>query len=141
MKKITIFTAVLLLAFFVPVFPLAAKDTETDPEKEKTVEAYYFHNTRRCASCVQLQNNSKAFLEELYHEEMEAGIVSFIAVNLQEDGGAEIARRFGVNSVSFLIASGDEFTNLTREGLMGRRNPENFKAAIKEATDGYLGRN
>lgn len=117
---------------------------QTKKKKEKdvnTVEAYYFHNTRRCQSCIQLENNSKTALDELYADELKNGKVVFHSVNMEEPEGREIAKRIQISSIAFVVVSGKEKTDLTREGLMhGKNNPERYKAAIKKAVDEYLGK-
>ncbi len=115
--------------------------SEQDKEKgEPSVKAYYFHNTRRCVSCTNLEKNSKAVFEDLYRDEIEAGLVEYISLNLQEAEGAETAKRLGVNSIAFVISSEDDVTNLTRPALMSSRTPDRFRELVKNTVDGYLQR-
>jgi hypothetical protein len=134
-KHLTMLMALMLIMEAGAVMAQSRKKKDME---EKTVEAIYFHNTRRCGWCVNLQKSSQEALEELYAVELKNGKVNFSSVNLQQPEGAELAKRYQINSVSFVVISGDESTNLTQAGLMGRRDPEIFKKAIKEAVDAYL---
>lgn len=134
-KHLTMLMALMLIMEAGAVMAQSRKKKDME---EKTVEAIYFHNTRRCGWCVKLQKSSQEALEELYAEELKNGKVNFSSVNLQQPEGAELAKRYQINSVSFVVISGDESTNLTQAGLMGRSDPEIFKKAIKEAVDAYL---
>lgn len=134
-KHLTMLMALMLI---MEAGAVMAQSRKKKDKEEKTVEAIYFHNTRRCGWCVNLQKSSQEALEELYAEELKNGKVNFSSVNLQQPEGAELAKRYQINSVSFVVISGDESTNLTQAGLMGRSDPEIFKKAIKEAVDAYL---
>jgi hypothetical protein len=134
-KHLTMLMALMLI---MEAGAVMAQSRKKKDKEEKPVEAIYFHNTRRCGWCVNLQNSSKTAIDELYAEELQKGTVKFITANLQQPEGAELARRFNISSVSFVVVSGDESTNLTQAGLMGRRDPEAFKKAIKETVDAYL---
>lgn len=136
-KHLTMFMALMLI---LEAGAVMAQSRKKKDKEEKAVEAIYFHRTRRCGWCVNLQNSSKAAVEELYAEELKNGGVRYITANIQQPEGAELARKYNVTSVAFVVASGDESTNLTQAGLMGRRDPEIFKKAIKDTVDKYLGR-
>jgi hypothetical protein len=115
-----------------------AQSKSKKSKSDKTVEAYYFHNTRRCGWCENLEKSSREAVEALYAEELKDGAVKFSSINLQQPEGVELAKRYNISSVSFVIASGDESTNLTQAGLAVRRDPESYKKAIKETVDAYL---
>jgi len=131
-------TMLLALMLIMEAGAVMAQSRKKKDKEEKPVEAIYFHNTRRCGWCVNLQKSSQEALEELYAEELKTGKVKFSSVNLQQAEGVELAKRYNISSVSFVIVSGDEATNLTQAGLAGRRDPESYKKAIKETVDAYL---
>jgi hypothetical protein len=139
MKK-SIKHLVLLLALAL-VFDAGVVLAQTGSEKEQaeaSVEAIYFHNHRRCGWCVNLEKSSREAVEELYAEELKSGKVKFVAANLQQADGAELAKKYQISSVSFIVANGDESINLTNAGMRGRTDPDSYKKAIKEAVDSYL---
>ena len=133
-------TMLLALLVIMDAGAAMAQSSSMQEKEEKTVEAIYFHNTRRCAWCVNLQKSSQEAVEELYAEELKNGTVKLVNANMQQPEGAELAKRYQISNVAFVITSGDESTNLTQAGLAGRSNPDSDKKVIKETVDRYLGR-
>jgi len=98
------------------------------------VEVYYFHTSRRCATCKAIESVSKEAVAELYGEK-----VSFTSYNLDETEGKEKGEEVGVSGQTLLIVSGDTKTNITNEGFMhARSNPEKLKEIIKTNIDPLL---
>lgn len=102
--------------------------------KSDHVEVYYFHFTRRCATCNAVEQVSKEALTELYGKE-----VTFTSYNLDEDDGKAKGNELGVSGQCLLIIAGENTINLTTEGFMNARsNPDKLKAIIKEKIDPLL---
>ena len=103
----------------------------TSLEKDEDVHVYYFHNTRRCATCKAVESESKNAVEELYGEK-----VAFTAYNLEKAKGEQKAEELGVSGQTLLIVSGDKKINITNEGFMNARsNPDKLKQIIKGNID------
>jgi len=103
-------------------------------EKSDEVCVYYFHNTRRCATCEAVESESQKAVTELYGDR-----VRFEAYNLEEDTGEEKAEELGVSGQTLLIVGGDTKVNITNEGFMNaRNNPGKLKQIIKEKIDPML---
>ena len=62
MKKLVY---VLIVMVLIPAFSVLAQN------KESKVEAYYFHNTRRCMTCNTVEKVTKESLKELYGDKIE----------------------------------------------------------------------
>jgi len=100
----------------------------------ESVEVFYFHNVRRCATCMAVEAESKDIVEELYRDK-----VAFSAYNLEEKDGKEMAGELGVSGQTLLIVSGETRINITNEGFMNARtNPEKLKQIMKEKIDPLL---
>ena len=100
----------------------------------ENVEVFYFHNTRRCATCMAVEAESKEIVEELYGDK-----VAFSAYNLEEKDGKEMAGELGVSGQTLLIVSGETRINITNEGFINARtNPEKLKQIMKEKIDPLL---
>lgn len=98
---------------------------ETNSEK---VEVFYFHYTRRCATCNAVESVSKNTVKELYGKK-----VSFTGYNLDETAGKEKGKQLGISGQTLLIVSGDTKIDITNEGFMNARtNPEKLKQIIEE---------
>lgn len=116
-----------------------AETKETNNKNADGVEVYYFHFTRRCATCNAVEDRTKEFLKDLYPQQMEKEVISFSSINLDESSSEDIAKQIGVNSQALIFKNGDEKVNLTSEAFMNARsNPDKLKALIKETVDNML---
>ena len=98
------------------------------------IEVYYFHYTRRCATCNAVENVSKEAITELYGNK-----VTFTSFNLDEAKGKNKGKELEVSGQTLLIVAGDTKINITNEGFMNaRNNPEKLKEIIKEKIDGMM---
>jgi len=109
-------------------------------EKSKTVaktdkvEVYYFHFTRRCATCNAVESVSREAITEFYGDN-----VTFESINLDEEQGASKGKKLEISGQTLLIVSGNNKINITNEGFMNARsNPDKLKAIIKEKIDPLL---
>jgi hypothetical protein len=96
-----------------------------------TIEAYYFHFTRRCATCQAVEDVSVETLKELYGDK-----VSFKSINLDEKTNTELAKKLGVEGQSLLFIKGDKKVDITNDGfLYARTDPAKFKEKIKTTVE------
>ena len=100
----------------------------------ENVEVYYFHFTRRCETCMAVENESRKSVEELYYKAMEEGRITFKALNLEEEEGKQIASKLNISVQTLLIVRFGEKIDLTNQGFMyARTDPEKLKKAIQDA--------
>ncbi|MBU8891338.1 MAG: hypothetical protein KOO66_01055 [Bacteroidales bacterium] len=100
------------------------------------INVYYFHFTRRCATCNAVEDKTNEILNELYAGQVESKNIVFISLNLEEAGSKEIAEKHGVSGQALIFVKGDKKVDLTTEGFMNARsNPEKLKEKIKETVD------
>jgi len=103
------------------------------------VQVYYFHNTKRCATCNAVEDETKVALDMFYKDKVEAGTVGFVSLNLEEDEGAEMAKVLHVSGQTLLVVKGESQVNLTNEGFMNARtNPAKFHEILKAQIDKLL---
>lgn len=141
MKTVSIWIALILTMAFIPcnaqntgkqgVPSIKTNGSATSTEK---VEAYYFHLTSRCPTCIAVESVAKKTIESLY-----AGKVTFKSINLDDASSKTIAEKLKVPGQALLIVKGGKQVNLTNEGFMyAKMNPEKFKSIIKENVDALL---
>lgn len=111
----------------------ATKQTGTESEIPSQVGIYYFHFTRRCATCIAVEENSKKAVEELYPEQVKTGEYFFKAINLDEESSKDIAKELGVGMQTLLVVHGDKKIDITGEGFMYAQEFEKLKAEIGTA--------
>lgn len=120
---------------FSSLFSIQAQDeSQTKNSKETSidkVEVYYFHNTRRCATCEAVEEVTKSSLEEFYSEELKNGEVIFQSLNIEDDLNEALARKLKVSGQTLLIVKNGKKKDLTNDAFMyARSNPEKLTEKI-----------
>ncbi len=118
--------------------PLSAQtstqETKKDTLQNTPVEVFYFHYTRRCATCNAVEEVSKNALSDMYGEK-----VAFTSYNLDDKAGKTKGKKLKVSGQTLLIVSGNKQVNLTNDAFIHARNhPEKLKALLKENIDALL---
>ena len=128
-------SSLLIMFVAMSLFSCNAQTSENQKTKNaisEDVQVYYFHNTKRCATCNAVENETKVALEMFYEDKMKAGTMDFNSLNLEEDEGKEMAQSLHVSGQTLLIVNGETQVNLTNEGFMNARtNPTKFHEIIK----------
>ena len=105
-----------------------AKDDETT--KVKKVEVYYFHGTRRCATCIAVENVSQKLVEKQYKDNPK---VKFIEINIDEDDNEELVEKFQVSGSGLYVYNGKEIENITGFAFQyARTNPDKLNNKLIE---------
>jgi hypothetical protein len=102
------------------------------------VNVYYFHFTRRCATCLAVEENARKAVETLYANELKTGEYAFTALNLDEANNKEIAKSLGVGGQTLLVVRGDKKIDITSAGFLNAHEPAKMKEEIKSAVDKVL---
>jgi hypothetical protein len=140
MKSLRLLIAI---AFVIPFLSCNAqpgnKEAKAASASSDKIEAYYFHFTARCTTCLAIEAKAKENLETLYPNQFKQGLITFQAVNLDEASSKPLAEKLGVSGQTLLLVKGDQKINLTNEGFMyAVAKPEKFKEIINEKVDGLL---
>jgi hypothetical protein len=105
----------------------------------KKIEVYYFHFTRRCMTCLNVEKVSKEAVEKQYADKVKTREITFQSVNLDEKAGEAIGAKMKVEGQTLLIVSGDKRIDMTDKGFMyANDSPEKLKAEIKKVIDDML---
>ncbi len=106
---------------------------------DKKVEVFYFHFTRRCMTCNNVEKVSKEAVEKQFAAQVKRGEITFLSVNLDEKDGQAIGAKHKVEGQSLIIISGDKRVDLTDKGFMYANNsPEKLKAEIKKVVESMI---
>ena len=137
--------AIKLMFLTVAVVSLSACNTQTSPDQNTSVantdelQVYYFHFTKRCATCNAVENEARVALEMFYSYQMKEGNIAFTSLNLEEGDGKEMAESLKISGQSLLLVKGDQMVNLTNEGFMNARTkPDKFHEILKSNIDNLL---
>ena len=108
-----------------------------NPDPAKKIEVYYFHFTRRCMTCNNVEKVSKNSLESLYPEKMKSGQITFQSINLDEKAGEAIGAKYKIEGQTLIVISAGKSVDLTEKGfLYANDSPDKLKAEIKKAVEG-----
>ena len=136
MKQITLFSfALLLILGNWSCNAQAGKKAETNTTVSAKVEVYYFHFTRRCVTCLSVEENAKKAVETLYADKLKKGEYSFKGVNLDDESSKSIAKKLGIGGQTLLVVCGDKKIDITDKGFMNAHDPEKMKEEIKKAVE------
>ncbi|MCK5692685.1 MAG: hypothetical protein KAI08_07540 [Bacteroidales bacterium] len=103
------------------------------------IQVYYFHNTKRCATCNAIEDETLMALQMFYPEQTEAGTIEFTSLNLEKEEGESMAESLKVSGQTLLLVKGETQVNLTNEGFMNARtNPTKFHEILKTELDKLL---
>lgn len=139
MKHIFIIASILLIGF-------STNSCSNNGNKKEVAQAistsnvnvYYFHFTRRCATCMAVEENAKKAVESLYPNEVKTGEYSFASLNLDEAGTKEIANKLGVGGQAMLVVRGDKKIDITSAVWMVAHDSVKMKVEIKSGIDKVL---
>jgi hypothetical protein len=118
---------------------MAAGLFATNPAPATKVEVYYFHFSRRCMTCNNVEKVSKTAVETLYPQQVKSGEIFFKSVNLDEKDGEAIGKKYKIEGQTLIVIAGAKRVDLTDKGFMyANDSPEKLKAEIKKAVDGMM---
>lgn len=131
-----------LLAFSINASSSAQSDKNGESKgisATEKIDIYYFHNTRRCATCNAVEDVTKATLKEFYSKQMDDNQVTFQSLDLGDESSKDLINKYKVSGPTLIFVSDSEIINLTNEGFMyARTKPEKFKEKIKKSIDKML---
>ena len=145
MKKLFSTLSFILFVALIAISIQSCGGTTTDKSNNETlfqaenlasgeVKAYYFHATRRCATCQAVEDVSKDAIEEYYGNK-----VTFESIDRDEDKDNPLMAKYQVNGQTLLVISGDKKVDLTNDAFLNARtNPDKFKSKLKSTIDSML---
>jgi hypothetical protein len=139
MRQITIMVSILVLMLGnISCNSQGNKKVAAQTLNSSQVNVYYFHFTRRCATCLAVEENARKAIEALYPNEVKTGEYSFTSLNLDETSSKGIADRLGVGGQTLLLVRGDKKIDITSAAWLSAHDPDKMKVEIKSGIDKVL---
>lgn len=139
MKAITLSFVLLVAVSFSACKAQTSGEQNPVASHSEELQVYYFHFTKRCATCNAVENETKAALEMYFADQMKEGNVAFTSLNLEEEEGQKVAGQLNVTGQTLLLVRGEQTVNLTNEGFMNARtNSVKFHEILKSNIDKML---
>jgi len=144
MKFRVLFFALLLLSSSLSA--AVTEDTtevkKTAPAKEDRVEVYYFHGSRRCASCIKIEKYTEEAVMNHFPGLLESGELVYRAVNTDKEKNEHFIEDYQLYTKSVilsLVKGGEEvkYKNLSKVWQY-LRDRERFDEYIREETEQFL---
>lgn len=134
------FLALILFGCKSPTSENQTSENQSDEiAQSDDIQVYYFHNTKRCATCNAVEDETLMALELFYKESIEAGSIEFTSLNLEEEEGETMAQALQVSGQTLLLVKGETQVNLTNDGFMNARtNPTKFHEILRTQIDNLL---
>jgi len=103
---------------------------------EKNVEIYYFHYSRRCATCQAVEDETNKALQEFFKASVDDGTILFLSVNIEEESSSILVDTMEISGQSLIFVSDDEKVDLTSDAFMNvRTKPEKFRKQVKKTIE------
>jgi hypothetical protein len=139
MKQVTLFVTILALIFgSISCNNNGNKKEVAQGTETSNVNVYYFHFTRRCATCLAVEENARKAVEALYPIEVKTGEYSFTSLNLDEASTNEIADKLGVGGQSLMVVRGNKKIDITSAAWLAAHDSDKMKVEIKSGIDKVL---
>ena len=117
----------------------SSQDRKSGIAENGELQVYYFHFTKRGATCNAVENETRVALEMFYADQVKEGNIAFTSLNLEEEDGKKMAEQLKVSGQTLLLVKGDQMVNLTNEGFMNARtNSGKFHEILKSNIDRML---
>lgn len=122
----------LILTTFSSFQAAQALPTQTKPDTvQEKVKVYYFHATRRCATCQAVEAVAKQVITEYYGD-----TVPFESLNREEEANKELVKKYRISGQTLLVIKGKQIVNLTNDAFLNARtNPDKLKEKLKATID------
>ena len=127
----------IILSLFVLMVAFAtnAETRENSKVEGEKTEVYYFHNTRRCPTCMAIEKETKKVLKEQpFSTAKENGKLVFKSYNAENAANKKLVKELGVTGSALIVIKGGEKIDLTSKGFMyALKQPEKLKQALRDA--------
>jgi len=107
----SVFLSVVVMLF---VFAVNAETLESSTTEGEKIVVYYFHNTRRCPTCMAIEKETKKVLkEQAYADAKKNGELVFKSYNAENSANKKLVKKLGITGSSLLVVKGDKKIDLT----------------------------
>lgn len=106
-----------------------------------SVKLMYFHGLHRCATCIAIERETKAALQNELKDMTKAKKVSMEVFTIEDAKNESVVKKYDIWGSTLLIVDekGNKLADLTEEGFkLVRTQPEKFRSVLKEKVETLL---
>jgi predicted membrane-bound dolichyl-phosphate-mannose-protein mannosyltransferase len=107
-------------------------------EVSGNVEVYYFHYTRRCATCENVEDNTKLAIENINKKRVGGDAIVYHVLNLDDVASKGVADKFKVGGQSLIVTMGEKKVDITGNAFINAKSPVKIEEEISKATNKLL---
>ena len=105
--------------------------------RENGVEVLYFHGQQRCVTCMAIERETKAVVDELFADAVAEGTLEMRIIDISQAENEALADKYEITWSSLVVVKytdgEEEAENLTNFAFANARsNPEVFRAELSE---------
>ena len=109
----------------------------TEPTKENGVEVLCFHGKQRCATCVAIERETKAVIDEQFADAVADGALEMRIIDITQPENEAIADKYEITWSSLVVVKytdgKEQAENITKFAFANaRNNPETFRAELAD---------
>lgn len=120
----------------------SAQTTKPAAKPASRVEVLDFHTDHRCATCLEIEKQTRKVLNDYYAKEVKEGKITFRLINADDKANAEIVKKFfayGTTLIVYSVKNGKEsHEDLTNFAFMNFNKADKFTARLREEIDAAL---
>ncbi len=113
-----------------------AQDAGTDRAPASSVAAYYFHNTHRCATCLEIERRAYEAILRAFPDELASGVLRWQAVNMELPENQHVIFDYDLTSPSLVLVLTEGDNELSHRVLT--RTWELIRETRTGAFDSYV---
>lgn len=103
----------------------------------QTLEVIYFHATRRCPTCLAIEDNTKKTLNTYFSTKVKDGTIKLIVINVDDDKNKVVAEKYEATGSALFLTKTNEGkeskSDMTDFAFSyARNNPEKFISGLKD---------
>lgn len=136
------------LALLLPIFLIAFTSckgqnnidlnalSNSDKELTNKIEVLEFYGKHRCATCINIEANTKFTINEYFSKELEAGKIVYHLINFDDKKNEKIVEKYGAYGTSLYITTTSDnkenIKDITNFAFLNSGNKEKFSQKLKE---------
>lgn len=120
---------------YAPLYNELSQDEISTLNSSASTILLYFHTSRRCTTCKNVEINSGKVFYDLFKDQIELGEYIYVIVNLDDSNSKEIAQKYGVGGQALIIVKGDVIKSITAEAFLNSKNVNGLSDLIKKTID------
>lgn len=119
------------------LLPCQALPNVANADAGQKVEVIYFHGKQRCPTCLAIEKNTREVVEKQFADEVKAGKVCFVIVDISTPEGAATAKKYRVTWSSLFVNrwkdGKEQTTDLTQMAFKtARKQPDAFCQTLEK---------